>query len=216
MATKYCPRKDHRLPVSEFNKDRTSRDGLQAWCRKCQHENAKATRKAAKRARKGKPTPAPVPEPERPTQPALVAPAPTPVPNPMAEVLVAIELLQDAINQAGIEATITVGSMPVVPEAFPKPPVLPGTVEEVSDERMAELHEIARFGGPTPDPEPEPEPVPVLLPAAKYRRWVAWRPSDKVRAMIDRIQGQPGYCTNRHEILRLLVQEKHDEIFGDS
>ena len=62
-------------------------------------------------------------------------------------------------------------------------------------------------------PEPAPEPP---KPKRIYKRWVAWRPSAKVVAMVDRIQGQPGYCTNRHEILRLLVQEKHDEIFGDS
>jgi len=35
MTTKRCPRCKQEKPVSEFNKDRRAKDGLQSYCRKC-------------------------------------------------------------------------------------------------------------------------------------------------------------------------------------
>lgn len=249
MATKYCKKGDHRLPVSEFNKDRSSKDGLQTWCRECWKKHNKASRKAArsaKRARKGKPTPVSVPEPERPTQPALVATGPLPVPNPAAGVLAAIELLQEQIKMAGLDVVISTNATYIPPEAFPKPaPLVHADIDAAMDLAADRKNEWVGSGPPPAplqdhwrdedglDVTPEP-PQPVLSEPhepteralddrhgfapkqTKYSRWVAWRPSDKVRALIDDIQGQPGYCTDRHTVLRLLVQEKHNEIFGDS
>lgn len=38
METKKCPRCGRDLPISEFNKSGQSKDGLQSYCRECQHE----------------------------------------------------------------------------------------------------------------------------------------------------------------------------------
>ena len=38
METKKCPRCGRVLPLSEFNKNSKNKDGLQGYCRECQHE----------------------------------------------------------------------------------------------------------------------------------------------------------------------------------
>lgn len=38
METKKCTKCGRVLPISEFNKSRINKDGLQYYCRECQHE----------------------------------------------------------------------------------------------------------------------------------------------------------------------------------
>ena len=42
ITTKVCPKCGRELPTSEFNKASRSKDGLQCWCRACQHEAQKS------------------------------------------------------------------------------------------------------------------------------------------------------------------------------
>ena len=44
METKKCSRCGRVLPISEFNKNSKNKDGLQAYCRECQHETYQANR----------------------------------------------------------------------------------------------------------------------------------------------------------------------------
>ncbi len=46
METKVCTRCGKELPLDAFNKSKKSKDGLQPWCRECQHDaNANAPRR---------------------------------------------------------------------------------------------------------------------------------------------------------------------------
>lgn len=40
-GTKVCSRCRRELPVNEFNKDKSKKDGLDAYCRKCKTERDK-------------------------------------------------------------------------------------------------------------------------------------------------------------------------------
>lgn len=41
METKICTKCGRELPVDRFNKKSASKDGLQQYCKECQHESAK-------------------------------------------------------------------------------------------------------------------------------------------------------------------------------
>jgi len=41
MKTKICSKCNKTKPISEFSKDRRTKDGLHYWCKKCQSKNAK-------------------------------------------------------------------------------------------------------------------------------------------------------------------------------
>lgn len=41
FQTKMCSRCNNELPISDFNSNRSTSDGHQSWCRKCQAEDRK-------------------------------------------------------------------------------------------------------------------------------------------------------------------------------
>lgn len=45
METKKCPKCGRELPATEFNKNRSHPDGLQAYCRSCMYSYTKAAKK---------------------------------------------------------------------------------------------------------------------------------------------------------------------------
>lgn len=67
--TKRCPRCGRDLPKEAFGKNRTTKDGLQNWCKECTNAQEKA-RKAARAATRNQ-APASKPEPKT-TPPAVV------------------------------------------------------------------------------------------------------------------------------------------------
>lgn len=40
-SMKFCSRKKHHVPRTEFNSHQYTRDGLQQWCRQCESEYRK-------------------------------------------------------------------------------------------------------------------------------------------------------------------------------
>lgn len=45
LKDKHCPRCNQAKPVAQFNRRSRSKDGLQAYCRECDHATSKAQRK---------------------------------------------------------------------------------------------------------------------------------------------------------------------------
>lgn len=58
-TTKVCKKCGRELPAEAFNRHAKSRDGLQPYCRECQHETAKAGAAKAGRPKKAQQAPAP-------------------------------------------------------------------------------------------------------------------------------------------------------------
>ena len=55
METKQCPKCGRELPASEFNKCKSNPDGLQSYCRECQHESQRKAYKKYSAVRQDNP-----------------------------------------------------------------------------------------------------------------------------------------------------------------